>query len=150
MEGVSSEVVATEQPIKSLWRYIAGSTIIASMCCLPSVVMVMLGLATVSTGAALSNTLYWGEDGYSWFREAMLLVALICCIIGLFFYFRNQGICTLDQAKRNRRKIINTSLLVISISYLTYLVFNYVILTELGIAFGLPWESSRDSYMFWK
>ncbi|MBT60117.1 MAG: hypothetical protein CMA63_01010 [Euryarchaeota archaeon] len=150
MEEVDEVVESNEKPLKALWKYIAGSTLIASMCCLPSVVMVMLGLATVSTGAALSNTLYWGEDGYGWFREGMLLVALLCSVIGLVFFFRNQGICTLDQAKRNRRKIINTSLLVISVSYLMYLVFNYVILTELGIALGLPWESSRDSYMFWK
>lgn len=79
-----------------------------------------------------------------------MLIALLCVVVGLVFYFRNQGICTLDQAKRERRKIINTSLLVISSTYVIYLLFNYVVLTELGIAVGLPWESSRDSYMFWK
>ena len=133
-----------------MWKYVAGSTLVASLCCLPSVVMVMFGLATVSTGAALSNTLYWGEDGYGWFRSTMLLISLLCVVVGLVFYFRNQGICTLDQAKRERRKIINPSLLVISSTYVIYLLFNYVFLTELGIAVGLPWESSRDSYMFWK
>ena len=112
--------------------------------------MVMFGLATVSTGAALSNTLYWGEDGFGWFRGSMLLFALICVVIGLIVFFRNQGICSFDEVKRNRRKIVNTSLLVLSTSYLLYLLFNYVILTELGIAIGLPWESSRDAYMFWK
>lgn len=137
-------------PLKSLWKVIAGSTLIASMCCLPSVVLVMLGLATVSTGAALSDTLYWGGDGYGWFRPLMGVVAAISVVIGLTVYFRNQGICTLDQAKQSRRKIINTSLLVLTVTYLTYLLFNYVILTEIGIQFGLPWESSRDSYMFWR
>ena len=137
-------------PLKSLWKVIAGSTLIASMCCLPSVVMVMLGLATVSTGAALSDTLYWGGDGYGWFRPLMGVVAAISVVIGLTVYFRTQGICTLDQAKQSRRKIINTSLLVLTVTYLTYLLFNYVILTEIGIQFGLPWESSRDSYMFWR
>tara|TARA_B110000459_G_scaffold25815_1_gene24973 strand:+ start:195 stop:527 length:333 start_codon:yes stop_codon:yes gene_type:complete len=110
----------------------------------------MLGLATVSTGAALSDTLYWGGDGYGWFRPLMGVVAAISVVIGLTVYFRNQGICTLDQAKQSRRKIINTSLLVLTVTYLTYLLFNYVILTEIGIQFGLPWESSRDSYMFWR
>ena len=108
-----------------------------------SIVLVMFGLATVSTGAAISDTLYWGEDGYSWFRPLMLILALIAAIVGLIFYFRNQGICTLDQARRERRKIINTSILVIIISYLSYLLLNYVILTEIGILLGLPWESSR-------
>ena len=137
-------------PVKALWKVIAGSTVIASLCCLPSVVLVMLGLATVSTGAALSDTLYWGTDGYAWFRPAMGVVAAISVVIGLVMYFRNQGICTIDQAKRSRRKIINTSLLVLSITYVSYLLFNYVILTELGIQLGLPWESSRSSYMFWR
>tara|TARA_B110001452_G_scaffold266584_1_gene273837 strand:+ start:223 stop:678 length:456 start_codon:yes stop_codon:yes gene_type:complete len=149
-EAVVADAETNTNPLKAMWKYIAGSTVVASLCCLPSVVMVMLGLATVSTGAALSDTLYWGEEGYGWFRNTMLMIALLFVIIGLFFYFRGQGICTLDQAKRNRRKIINTSLLVLSVSYGLYLLFNYVILTELGIVVGLPWESSRDAYMFWK
>lgn len=150
MEEGIDETTATQKPLAALWKYIAGSTLIASMCCLPSVVMVMFGLATVSTGAALSNTLYWGEDGFGWFRGSMLLFALTCVVVGLIVFFRNQGICSFDEVKRNRRKIVNTSLLVLSTSYLLYLLFNYVILTELGIAIGLPWESSRDAYMFWK
>ena len=138
------------QPVKDLWKVIAGSTLIASMCCLPSVVLVMLGLATVSTGAALSDALYWGEEGYGWFRPLMVLIAAVSVGVGLTLYFRNQGICTLDQAKQERRKVVNTSLLVVSITYVCYLLFNYVILTELGIQFGLPWETSRSSYMFWR
>ncbi len=132
-----------EEQSRKLWKIVAGSSIVASMCCLPSVVLVMFGIASVSTGAALSDTLYWGEDGYSWFRPLMLTIAAFTVCIGLVFYFRSKGICTIDQAKRERRKIINTSILIIIISYLSYLLLNYVILTEIGILFGLPWESSR-------
>tara|TARA_B100001564_G_scaffold155725_1_gene130730 strand:- start:155 stop:487 length:333 start_codon:yes stop_codon:yes gene_type:complete len=110
----------------------------------------MFGLATVSTGAVLSDTLYWGEEGYAWFRPLMSLIALASVVAGLVFYFRNQGICTLDQAKRERRKIVNISLLVLAVTYVSYLLFNFVILTEIGIQLGLPWESSRDSYAFWR
>ena len=143
MESEVSSKSNDAENSRSLWKVVAGSSIIASMCCIPSIVLVMFGLATVSTGAAISDTLYWGEDGYAWFRPLMLILALIAAIIGLIFYFRNQGICTLDQARRERRKIINTSILVIIISYLSYLLLNYVILTEIGILLGLPWESSR-------
>ena len=143
MESEFSSKSNDAENSRSLWKVVAGSSIIASMCCIPSIVLVMFGLATVSTGAAISDTLYWGEDGYSWFRPLMLILALIAAIVGLIFYFRNQGICTLDQARRERRKIINTSILVIIISYLSYLLLNYVILTEIGILLGLPWESSR-------
>jgi len=135
---------------KSLMKIISGSAIIASMCCLPSVVLVMFGLASVSSAAALSNKLYWGEDGFGWFRPAMLLLSLMFVVIGLVIHFRNQGICTLDQVKRERRRVINTALFVLIISFLAYLVLNYVILTELGLLFDLPWESSRETYMFWK
>ena len=135
---------------KSLMKIISGSAIIASMCCLPSVVLVMFGLASVSSAAALSNKLYWGEDRFGWFRPAMLLLSLMFVVIGLVIHFRNQGICTLDQVKRERRRVINTALFVLIISFLAYLVLNYVILTELGLLFDLPWESSRETYMFWK
>ena len=143
MQGEDSSESNEQESARSLWKLVASSSIIASMCCLPSVVLVMFGIATVSTGAAISDTLYWGEDGYSWFRPLMLTIASITVITGLVFYFRNQGICTIDQAKRQRRKIINTSILVIIVSYFSYLILNYVILTEIGILFGLPWESSR-------
>ena len=143
MQGEDFLESSEQERPRTLWKLVASSSIIASMCCLPSVVLVMFGIATVSTGAALSDTLYWGEDGYSWFRPLMLTIASITVIVGLVFYFRNQGICTIDQAKRQRRKIINTSIIVIIVSYLSYLLLNYVILTELGILFGLPWESSR-------
>ena len=141
-EEVTAGDIEEKQPRK-LWKIVASSSVIASMCCLPSVVLVMFGIATVSTSAALSDTLYWGEDGYSSFRPLMLAIAAATVCVGLYFYFRSQGICTIDQAKRERRKIINTSILIIIISYLSYLLLNYVILTEIGILFGLPWESSR-------
>ena len=134
-----------ENNTKSLIKLISTSTIIASMCCLPSVVLVLFGLASVSTAAALSDTLYWGGEGYDWFRPTMLAVATLSVIIGLVVYFRNRGICTFDDVKRQRRKVINTSLLVLITAYVSYLIFNYVILTEVGILLGLEWESSR----FW-
>jgi hypothetical protein len=134
-----------EKSTKSLIKLISTSTIIASMCCLPSVVLVLFGLASVSTAAALSDTLYWGGEGYDWFRPTMLAVATLSVIIGLVVYFRNRGICTFDDVKRQRRKVINTSILVLITAYVSYLIFNYVILTEVGILLGLEWESSR----FW-
>ena len=132
-----------ENNVRSLVKVISTSTIIASMCCLPSVVLVLFGLASVSTAAALSDNLYWGGEGYEWFRPTMLAVASASVFIGLLIYFRNRGICTFDDVKRQRRKVINTTLLVLIVAYLSYLLFNYVILTEIGILLGLEWESSR-------
>ena len=142
---LGGELMEEENNVKSIVKLISTSTIIASMCCLPSVILVLFGLASVSSAAALSDTLYWGGEGYEWFRPTMLAIASISVIVGLVIYFRNRGICTFDDVQRQRRKVINTSLLVIIIAYLSYLLFNYVILTEIGILLGLDWESSR----FW-
>jgi len=134
------------QDIKALWKYIGGSAFLASMCCFPSVVLVFFGLASVSSAAALSNDLYWGTNGMGWFRPLLSAVSVVLVLVGLILYFRSEGICTLDQAKKQRTRIVNTSLVVLILSTLIYLVFNYVVLTEVGIALDLPWESSR----FWE
>lgn len=125
---------------KSLWKWISSSAVLASMCCLPSVVLVMFGLASVSTAAALSDTLYWGP-----FRYWLYLATALFLAYGLVRYFRADGICTLDDVKRERQKVINTSLLVITTTIVVYLIWNYVILEILGIWVGLPWEESA----FW-
>jgi len=64
-------------------------------------------------------------------------------VAGLVVYFRGEGICSLDEAKRQRKRIVNTSVVVLSLAFVSYIVFNFVILTELGVALDLPWESSR-------
>jgi len=129
--------------VKSLWKWIGGSAFLASMCCFPSVVLVLFGLASVSSAAALSNDLYWGTNGMWWFRPLLLVLSASLVSIGLILYFRNDGICSMDEVKRQRKRIINTSLVVFSLSALAYVVFNFVILTEIGVALNLPWESSR-------
>ena len=135
--------VTEDSDRRSLVAIIGIPALLASMCCLPSVVLVLFGLSTVTAAASLSDQLYWGLDGWSWYRPTLLIVSAIMLIIGLIIYLRNRGICTLDDAVRNRRRVLNTILLVSVSSYLLYLLFNYVILTEIGILLGLPWESSR-------
>ena len=130
---------------RGLVKWITSSTILASMCCLPSVVMVMFGLSSVTTEAALSDTLYWGTDGYWWFRPTLLTASAIMVIVGLISYFRKQGVCTFDDVKKDKRRVLNVSLLVMTIAFVSYMLFNYVILEILGIAVGLPWEDDA----FW-
>ncbi|MDC3047763.1 MAG: hypothetical protein VX366_07380 [Candidatus Thermoplasmatota archaeon] len=130
---------------RGLVKWISSSTILASMCCLPSVIMVMFGLSSVTTAAALSDTLYWGTDGYWWFRPTLLTASAIMVIVGLISYFRKQGVCTFDDVKKDKRRVVNVSLLVLTIAFVSYMIFNYVILEILGIAVGLPWEDDA----FW-
>ena len=98
-------------------------------------VLVLLGLASVSTAAALSDQLYWGPTRY-----VLYALSLALAVSGLVVYFRRCGICTLDAARRERNRIVNTTLLVLLGGVLTYLIWNYVILDLIGIAAGLPWK----------
>ena len=132
--------MSEEQDVRSLWRWIFGSAFLASMCCFPSVLLVGLGLMTISAGDALSNNLYFGPARW-------ILYGLTIAILGfgIYRYFQAQGICTLDQAKRERNRIANTAILVLISTFTIYLVWNYIILELAGIAVGLPWEESA----FW-
>ena len=86
---------------------------------------------------------YWGTNGMGWVRPTLLVLSTLLVLAGLVMYFRGEGICSLDEAKRQRKRIINTSIVVLSLALMAYVVFNFIILTELGVALDLPWESSR-------
>ena len=126
------------RPLASL---VALSAVTASMCCLPSVIWVLFaGSSAIVAADQLSNNLY-----YSWVRYALYAVSLSMVAIGLVIYFRKRGVCSLDDVKKERRKVLNTSLAVFTASIIAYLFWNFVILEILGIAIGLPWEDSA----FW-
>ena len=139
-KGVRNDMSA-EQEVRSMWRWVFSSAFLASMCCFPSVLLVGLGLMTVSAGDALSNDLYFGPA--RWILYGLTIVLLS---IGLYRHFQNQGICTIDQAKRERKRIANTAILMLIVTFGIYFIWNYVILELLGIAVGLPWEESA----FWR
>ena len=126
---------------RPLAKLVAASALPASLCCLPSVIWVLFaGSSAIVAADQLSNDLY-----YSWVRFALYGVSFCMVAYGLVLYFRNQGVCTLDDAKRERRRVLNTSLAVFTAAVLVYLVWNFVILEIIGIAIGLPWEDSA----FW-
>jgi accessory gene regulator protein AgrB len=121
--------------VKQLWKWIGGSALLASMCCAPSILLVAFGLMSVSAADELSNDLYFGP-----FRYILYGLTIALLTVGLIRYFQKQGICDLEAAKRERKRIVNTSLLVFIISVIVYIVWNYFILEILGISLGLPWE----------
>ena len=133
--------MSTEQEVGTMWRWVCSSAFLASMCCFPSVLLVGLGLMTVSAGDALSNDLYFGSA--RWILYGLTIVLLS---IGLYRHFQNQGVCTIDQAKRERRRIANTTMLALIATFAIYFIWNYVVLELMGVAVGLPWEDSA----FWR
>ncbi len=116
--------------------------LISGLCCFTPVVLVLLGLATISSAASLGNVLY--GDYKWWFRGA----GLVFLALALIVYFRSRGICTLDEARRQRNRIINTSLVVLIFSIGIYIVWTYIAVQYWGIAVGLPWAQYDESWAF--
>ena len=83
--------------LKGLWKAILSSSLLATMCCFPSVVLVLFGLSSVSAAASLSDTLYWGGEGWAWFRPTLLAVSAATLALGVVLHFRRSGVCTLEE-----------------------------------------------------
>ena len=120
--------------IKKLLKISSIPVVIASLCCLSPIILVVLGISTVSFATSLSDTLY-GE--YKWIFR---LVGLAALIIALIFYFRREkGICTIDEAKKRRTEIINIVFLTLSVGVLGYIFFLYVVVHYIGVFLNI-WE----------
>ncbi len=114
--------------------------LLAGLCCVPPILMVSLGLASVTVANNWGNLLY---GDYKWhFR----LTALVLVAIAMTFYFRSQGVCTLDQARRQRHRILNFGVLALLTFHAVYIFWNYVVLHAWGIAAGLPWAQWDESW----
>jgi hypothetical protein len=114
--------------------------LIGGLCCVTPIVLVLLGLASITVAADLGNVLY-GE--YRWlFRGA----ALAFLALALWIYFRRRGICTLDQARRERNRIVNTALVVLTTAVGIYIFWTYIAVHYWGIAVGLPWAQYDESW----
>lgn len=121
-----------------LFSLVAG--IIGGLCCLTPIVLVMLGLATISVAADLGNVLY---GKYRWLFR---LASLAFLAMGLAIYFRRRGICSLEQARREWNRIANFSLLVLLAAVGIYIFWTYVVLHYWGIAAGLPWSQYSETW----
>ena len=114
--------------------------LIGGLCCLTPVVLVLLGLSTLAFANSLGNVLY-GE-----YRWVFRLAALAFLALALLVYFRLRGICTLDQARRERNRIINTTLVVLIAAVGIYILWTYIAVHYWGIAVGLPWGQYDESW----
>lgn len=105
--------------------------VFASLCCLTPVVLVLLSLSTVGFAAVLGNVL---EGKY---KIVFLGGGALLLLISLVVYFRGQGICTLDQVKRQRNEIVNKILLTIIAAVIGYFLFFNIFLGLVGSWLGL-------------
>jgi hypothetical protein len=100
---------------------------IASLCCVAPLVLVLLGLSTVSFAASLTDTLY---GGHKWIFRGVGLTLLAASLV---YYFRKKGVCTFDQAVRRRNEIINMVIVTLIVAIIAYVVWLYGIVHILGV-----------------
>ena len=125
---------------KAAWLLSAAAGVLGGLCCATPIVMVLFGLAGISAATSLGNALY-GE--YKWhFR----LFGLVCLGAALVVYFRRRGVCTLDDARRQRNRILNVALLALLAGSGVYILWTYVVVHYWGIAVGLPWAQWDESW----
>lgn len=113
--------------IRDILKITGVPVVFASLCCLSPVILVLLGISTVSFAGSLADTLY---GDYKWVFRG---VGLVLLIISLILYFRKRGVCTLDQAKRHRNEIMNTLLIALIAAVAGYFFFLYVVVEYIGM-----------------
>lgn len=120
------------QKIKEILKISSWPVVIASLCCLSPVILVLLGVSSVSFASSLADTFY-GE--YKW---AFRGVGLLTLLGSLYYYLtRKKGICTIDEAKKRRNEIINYIALTVVVGVLGYVFFLYVVVHYIGVGLKL-------------
>ncbi len=112
---------------KDLLKVSSFPVFIASLCCLSPIILLSLGIVSLSVASELTNIFY---GSYKWVFRFVGFAALMVAFV---FYIRRSGICILDEAKKRRNEIINKLLLTITVGILGYVFFLYVVVHYLGV-----------------
>ena len=117
---------------KDIFKLTGIPVVVASLCCLTPVILVLLGLSTVSFAASLTDTLY-GEN--KWLFRG---VGLVLLSLSIYFYItRTKGICTFSEAKKRRNEIVNIIAVALIAGVIGYVFFLYVVVEIVGLALGI-------------
>lgn len=117
---------------KDIVKVTSLPVVIASLCCLYPVILVLFGLSTVAFASSLSDILY-GQ--YRWLFR---LIGLILLAIAIVIYLRKkEKICTLDEAKKQRNKIVNIIAISVSAAVMGYIIWLYIIVELIGTILGI-------------
>ncbi|HEU4677789.1 MAG TPA: hypothetical protein VFS75_03685 [Candidatus Paceibacterota bacterium] len=118
--------------LKELLKISGIPVLLASLCCLSPIVLVLLGVSTVSFASTLSDVLY--AD----FKWAFRLVGLLALALSILYYLRRtRGICTLDDARRRRNEVLNYVAFSLIACVLGYLFFLYIVVHYVGLWLAL-------------
>ncbi len=130
-ENIQKYNIIQANPLKTKWSDIlkisSVPVFLASLCCLSPIILLSVGLVSLSVATELADVFY---GKYKWLFRFVGFVALI---IAFVFYLRRRGVCTLDDVKKRRNELINKFLLVIITGVLGYVFFLYVVVHYLGV-----------------
>jgi amino acid transporter len=115
-----------------LKKFIPLTAIIGGLCCFTPVVLVLLGISTVSFASSLSDTLY---GTYKWAFRGVALLFLAGALT--WYFYKKEQVCSIHELKRKRNKIINLVLISLIIAVITYAIWLYVIVEYIGVWLGI-------------
>lgn len=118
--------------LKEILKISSLPVALASLCCLSPVILVLLGISSVSFASSLADTLY-GE--YKWVFRIVGIIALLGSLA--YYLRRKKGVCTIEDVVRRRNEIINYIALTVVLGVLGYLFFLYVVVHYIGVAVSL-------------
>ena len=145
-EMMSSKVgTANDDPRRARLGILLGAALAIAtgcLCCITPLVLVLFGLASISTAVSVDNVL---TGQYVWVFRG---VGLLFLATALVVYFRRRGVCTLDAARRQRNRVLNTVLLTLLFGIGGYIAFEYIVMEYWGRAVGLPWAPERWAFVW--
>jgi heme exporter protein D len=118
--------------LKDIFKISSIPVLFASLCCLSPVILVLVGVSTVSFASSLADTLY---GDYKWVFRGIGLLALVVAVT--VYLRRTKGICTFDEAKRRRNEIINIVAMTLIAGIVGYVFFLYVVVHYIGVFLNL-------------
>jgi hypothetical protein len=118
---------AQKLDIRNLFKLSSIPVFIASLCCLSPIILLSLGIVSVSVAGELADVFY---GTYKWVFRAVGFIALF---VAFYFYMRREGVCTFDEAIKRRNEILNKLALTLIIGALGYVFFLYVVVHYVGV-----------------
>ena len=94
--------------------------LVGIVCCVSPVVMVLLGLASVSFAISLGNTLYYQ---YGWYFRGAALVLAAGGVIGIL---RGRNACTLRSARAQWRLLLTVIVAMVAVYVSLYWLTSYL------------------------
>ena len=92
---------------------ITGS--IAILCCISPIILVLLGLSSVTAAIALGNNLFANYKFY------FIGASLLFLFIAIYFYLKKKNQCSLSGVRKN----VNQIIIIVFVAILVYILWYY-------------------------